>query len=347
MITIKDLIVALPGFTLRDINLGIRKNEFFVLMGPTGAGKTVLLEAIAGLVRVKSGKIFIRDREVTRSAPEKREIGIVYQDHALFPHLTARQNIRYGLHFHRIDRAETERKLRHLIEMLNISHILDRLPGNLSGGEKQRVALARALVVEPKVLLLDEPLSALDPNFREELRRALKHLHQSSRGTFLMVTHDFTDALFLADRAAVIHQGRIRQIGTTAEVFQHPTSPFVAEFVGMKNIFPATFHEGKAVVGGLEIDLDSRVSALNQYLAIRPEDILISSHSLSRNGYISFRAKIVGMADYGFYYTISAETTGGVFHASMPKSFLLDMGLMQREGAQVYVNFRRSSIHTF
>lgn len=345
MITIEDLNVTLLDFRLRNINLVIEENEFFVLMGPTGAGKTVLLEAIAGLVPIKGGRIFIQAKDVTRSAPEKRGVGIVYQDHALFPHLTVRENIRYGLHFHRFDAKDAENRMNRLVERLNLSHILTRLPVNLSGGEKQRVALARALIVEPKVLLLDEPLSALDPNFREDIRQALKELHRSSRVTFLMVTHDFSDALFLADRAAVINQGRIEQSGRTEEVFRQPASPFVAEFVGMKNVFPAAFHGARATVEGLEIDLGNIADASKRYLAIRPEDVFISRQSLAGDGYHAFKGKIVGLADYGFYYILSAKTGGLVMQALMPKAAVVDLQLMH--GADVYVNLRPSSIHTF
>jgi molybdate/tungstate transport system ATP-binding protein len=345
MITTQALNVTLSDFKLRDIDLAIGENEFFVLMGPTGAGKTVLLEAIAGLVPVKGGKIFIQEKEISRMPPEKRGIGIVYQDHALFPHLTVRKNILYGLHFHRIDRTETQRRFDHLIEVLKIANILDRLPVNLSGGEKQRVALARALIVEPKVLLLDEPLSALDPNFREGVRSALKELHQSSRITFLMVTHDFTDALFLADRAAVLNQGCIEQTGTVTDVFEHPVSPFVAEFVGMKNVFPATFQGDIARLGDLDITLQESVDASCRYLSIRPEDVTISRQSLSGNDDNTLKGRIVELKDYGFYYTVSVKTRGPVFLALIPKSTFFDMQVI--EGSEVYVNLKPSRIHTF
>ncbi|MBW1800915.1 MAG: ATP-binding cassette domain-containing protein [Deltaproteobacteria bacterium] len=197
MIRIDHLNIRLKDFRLRDINLSVEENTFFVLMGPTGAGKTVLLEAIAGLIPLKSGRIYARDREINGLPPEKRGVGIVYHDHALFPHLTVMENIMYGLRFHRIDRAGAEKRCERLIDILNLSHILKRLPTNLSGGEKQRVALARALVVQPEVLLLDEPLSALDPNFREEVRNALKALHRSSKITFLIRSSCFLKNYFV------------------------------------------------------------------------------------------------------------------------------------------------------
>jgi len=255
MIDIRHLWVDCNTFQLQDITLKIEKNEFFVLMGPTGAGKTVLLEALAGLMPIKRGKILIGGRDLTKAPPEGRGVGIVYQDYALFPHLTVLENIRYGLRFHRIDQQETEARLHYLLETLRISALKGRYPAHLSGGEKQRVALARALIIKPAVLLLDEPLSSLDPGFREEIRGLLQALHKSSEVTFIMVTHNFSDAFSLAGRAAVINNGRIEQVDTVENIFQKPRTTFVAGFIGMKNLFPAQFRPGKAYIGDLEITL--------------------------------------------------------------------------------------------
>ena len=345
MIRVENLNITLPGFKLRDIGLAIDQNEFFVLMGPTGAGKTVLLEAIAGLVPVKDGRVFVMDREITHLPPEKREVGIVYQDHALFPHLTVLQNIMYGLRFRKIDKGEAKRRCGRLVDMLNLSHILGRIPTHLSGGEKQRVSLARALIVEPSVILLDEPLTGLDPNFREEVRNALKRLHQSSKATFLMVTHDFSDALFLSKRAAVINQGRIEQSGNITDVFHRPISPFVAEFVGMKNVFQAKFGRGRALLGDLEIDLGDGVEGAKQYVAIRPEDIIVSRDPSLQAGHQGFRGIVIGMVDSGFYHLASVRCGSIIFHACISKGALLDFPIC--EGTEVWVQLRSSRIHTF
>ncbi|MFO7599537.1 MAG: ABC transporter ATP-binding protein [Candidatus Desulfacyla sp.] len=345
MIRLEDLNVSLLNFNLRDIHLTVAENEFFALMGPTGAGKTVLLEAIAGLVPVKSGRIFIGEREVTGLPPERRGIGIVYQDHALFPHQTVLQNITYGLHFHKAQRTEAQDRREHLIELLQLSHLLDRLPTHLSGGEKQRVALARALMVAPEVLLLDEPLSALDPNFREEVRDALKELHKTSKAAFLMVTHDFSDALFLAERAAVMNQGRLEQIGVTEEIFRRPTSFFAAEFVGMKNIFPATFDGAMARIGELTIEMGAAPKGSMRYLSVRPEDVVISREPTSRNGATVFQGEIKRVVDHGFYLSVSIKTGGLVFQSVMPKNAFLDAD--PRNWTAVYVQVRPSSLHTF
>jgi molybdate/tungstate transport system ATP-binding protein len=237
MIRIENLRVRLPGFALEDINLHTEAGEFFVLLGPTGAGKTLLLESVAGLLPVSSGRVYLNGREVTRLAPEKRGIGIVYQDSALFPHLTVKQNITFGLRYRKTEPMHSQKKFVLLVDALKLDHLLQRTVMHLSGGEKQRVALARALVVEPALLLLDEPLSALDPNFREEIRDILKALHFNTGVTVLMVTHDFAEARYLGQRIAVINQGRIEQIGSAEEIFRRPATPFTVRFVSMHNPF--------------------------------------------------------------------------------------------------------------
>ncbi|MCF8070211.1 MAG: ABC transporter ATP-binding protein [Desulfobacterales bacterium] len=345
MIRVTDLNINLGGFQLCDINLTIAENEFFVLMGPTGSGKTVLLEAIAGLIPVKTGNISVDKKNITRIPPEKRGVGIVYQDQALFPHLTVKENILYGIPYQKIKKSVAEKRLDDLIGILNISHILDRFPVNLSGGEKQRVAMARALIVHPKILLLDEPLSALDPNFRKEMKTALKALQQSSMTTFLMVTHDFGEAFYLADNAAVINQGRIAQTGRVDDLFQHPVSPFVAEFVGMENIFPASFIGNKAILGDLEIDIGINVRHTSTYLAIRPEDIQISKTPILENGYHGLKGSISDFIDSGIYFNVSVNVGTVIFQILMLKNTLLDMGITT--GSEIYLNIRPAAFHTF
>ena len=345
MIKIENLNIRLLDFNLHDIKLEIGENEFFILMGPTGAGKTVLLEAIAGLVPIKSGRIIIEKKDITKLAPERRGISIVYQDYALFPHLTVKDNITYGLHFHRNDKTKAKKDLTRLVEELNLSHLLRRFPTNLSGGEKQRVALARALMVEPKVLLLDEPISALDPRFREEVRRGLKRAHQSSNITFFMVTHDFAEALSLADRAAVINDGKIEQAGKMEDIFQKPRSTFVADFVGMKNLFAAQYKGTKAIVDDVEIELGRELSNTHGYIAIRPEDIVISRKSLTSSMRNSFRGKVTGVIDQGFSYEVHVRVGQIFFKSLITKRSLVEFDI--HEGSDVMLSFKSTAIHNF
>jgi len=345
MIAITGLDIDLKDFHLRDINLEIAENEFFILMGPTGAGKTVLLEAIVGLVPIKSGKIYVGRREITALPPEKRGISIVYQDYALFPHLTVRDNIAYGLHFHKIDKRKAQERLAQLLDVLNLSNLQQRFPVNLSGGEKQRVSVARALMVEPKVLLLDEPLSALDPRFREEVRGALKSLHHTSSVTFLMVTHDFAEALSLAGRAAVMNNGRIEQIGNIEDIFQRPLSAFVADFVGMKNLFPVRFQGTAADMENLEIELGRKPANSRGYIAIRPEDIVISREALASSMRNSFRGVVTGILDQGFYYEVHLLVGTVTFKSLITKRSLFELKV--HEGAEAFLSFKASAVHSF
>ncbi|MBE9547245.1 MAG: ABC transporter ATP-binding protein [Proteobacteria bacterium] len=345
MIKTENLSVNLPGFGLHDINLSIEEGEFFVLMGPTGAGKTVLLEAMAGLIPVKSGRMIIGGKDIAKLPPEKRGISIVYQDYALFPHLTVMENIKYGLHFHRVDKSEEDKRLNRLLHELDLAHLEKRLPENLSGGELQRVALARALMVNPGILLLDEPLSALDPRFREEIRSGLKRLHQSSRVTFLMVTHDFADALSLAGRAAVMNNGRIEQTGSMEDIFQRPDSKFVADFVGMKNLLPAKFDGTKAIIDDLEIELGRTPVNSHGYIAIRPEDIVLSKDAFASSMRNSFRGTVSGIFDRGFYYEVHVRTGETTFKSLITKKSLFELEI--QEGIEAFISFKSTAIHNF
>lgn len=236
MLKVEKLTVKCGAFTLKDISFEVARGEFFVLLGPTGAGKTVLLETIAGLHSPTRGRVFLGGQDVTLLPPERRGIAIVYQDYALFPHLKVKENITYALRF----RRHSERKIkgwREVVDLLGIGHLLARYPGSLSGGEKQRVALARALAAQPQMLLLDEPLSALDPATREEIERELKKLHVALGLTTVMVTHNFSEVFALADQVAVIFDGALAQVGTPQEVFRNPKSREVARFVGTENFY--------------------------------------------------------------------------------------------------------------
>jgi molybdate/tungstate transport system ATP-binding protein len=309
MISVTGLSLRAGNFALRDISLEVENRGFFVLLGPTGAGKTLLLEAIAGLVPIESGSVRIDGRDLTSSPPEARGIGIVYQDCALFPHMSVRDNILYGIKFRKKSGANHGELFAQLTGDLDIANLLDRHPGTLSGGELQRVALARALMIEPGVLLLDEPLSALDPRFREEIRVMLKKLHRSTGCTFLMVTHDFAEALSLAGRAAVINNGRIEQQGTIQEIFQKPSSAFVADFVGMKNIFPVSVSGDSVMIGPLLIHADRPFHDGHGFIAIRPEDIVVSNGPLFQAYEILFPASSAqsSTTDFHVKYTSTSR----------------------------------------
>jgi len=343
MIRLESLRIELSGFTVQDIDLSIDDGEFFMLLGPTGAGKTLVLEAIAGILTITDGRIIVKDRDITGLSPEARGIGIVYQDYALFPHLCVLDNITYGLRYHRNDEGGSKKWVKWLMDQLGLKHLAERSVKNLSGGESQRVALARALAVNPSVLLLDEPLSALDPNFREEIREVLKQLHKEVGITFLMVTHDFAEALFLGERMAVIHQGKLEQTGPVIDVFQRPLTPFVAEFVGMKNIFPAVFEQGTAFIDELALEVEPAPTKGQGYVAIRPEDIVIKKEAVSDNGINLLKAEVLNVIQRGPYYEVSVKAGKMVFQSMLSKSDLIDMAIT--EARDIYLAIRMSDIH--
>jgi molybdate/tungstate transport system ATP-binding protein len=283
------------AFALQSINLEIGDGEYFVLLGPTGAGKTQLLEVIAGVQQAASGEIWIDGENVTSLPPEARHVGFMYQDYLLFPQLSVRRNIAFGLR--RMPRAEANARVEEIARLLEIEPLLGRRVLGLSGGEQQRIALARALAPRPRVLLLDEPLSALDPQIRRELRRKLRSLHEELRMTTLHVTHDFEEALALAGRVGVIHEGVIVQTGMPDEVFRKPGSAFLASFLGVENLLrgnvvrrhPEEPRSGESPDSEFDADFDAgplKLYVIAQregpaYAAIRPEDITVSREPIS------------------------------------------------------------------
>ncbi len=222
---------------LDGFNLAVEEGELVSLLGPSGCGKTTPLRAIAGFIEPSGGQIQVAGKDYTRLPPNKRDIGLVFQSYALFPHLTVNQNVAFGLRMRGIRGAESDRRVQEALELVDLSGYGDRRPGQLSGGQRQRVAVARAIVINPKLLLMDEPLSNLDAKLREGMRVELRRLQQRLGATMLYVTHDQAEALSLSDRIVVMNQGQIEQIGTPEDIFYQPSTPFVADFLGFDNHF--------------------------------------------------------------------------------------------------------------
>ncbi len=348
MIEIKNLSVDLGEFILSDVSLSIEEGDYFIILGPTGAGKTVLLESIAGLHPIKSGEIWLRGKEVTALEPEKRNIGIVYQDHVLFPHLSVKDNISFGLKMHKLKQQAVTERLNWIVELLNISHLLHRRPGTLSGGERQKVSLARALSTRPEILLVDEPLSALDPESRENVQQELSQLHRTLGITMLHVTHDFEEAISLGNRIAVIGEGQLKQAGTPDEIFRQPNSEFVAKFAMARNIFSGEVIKkpGKDVVfrtGNTEFVVVADKEE-GHHASLRPEDIIISLEPIRSSARNCFPGTITRILDKGstLYITVNVppELSSLVTRHSFEE---MELG----EGKEVFVTFKASSIHLF
>ena len=268
---------------LSGVDLEVREGEFFTLLGPSGCGKTTLLRLIAGLELPDSGHIFLGGRDVTRLPAAKREVNTVFQSYALFPHLNVFDNVAFGLRARQVEPSETGRRVGEKLELLSLSGLEKRYPHELSGGQKQRVALARALVNEPRVLLLDEPMSALDAHLRAQVQEDLRRLQRELKQTFILVTHDQDEAMVVSDRLAVMREGRVEQVGEPREVYSRPRNQFVAEFLGAANIIPARRDGGRVMTNLGAFNLSSAPQWDEGRLAIRPERIVLGEGGTDGN----------------------------------------------------------------
>lgn len=276
--SLKQISVKLGNFRLRQVSLSLESGQTLVILGPSGSGKSVLLDTVAGFNTTVEGRIELSGEDITTLPPENRELGYVFQNYALFPHLTVEQNVSFGLRKH----SDRQRRTFEMLDLLGISHFARRKTGTLSGGEKQRVALARALARNPRLFLFDEPLSAVDAAGREELRDELHHFLRSLQATSLYVTHDRTEAMMLADVLAIIRNGAIRQIGPASEVFAHPVDSWVAQFVGMQILRPEWVklqdkNTARVSIGGSTFIAQVQNPDIFQWtVAFQPEDVLVT-----------------------------------------------------------------------
>ncbi|MBN2137656.1 MAG: ABC transporter ATP-binding protein [Sedimentisphaerales bacterium] len=334
MIRTEKLEFTIGDFNLRDLNLEIPEKTYFVMLGPPGSGKTVFLECLCGLKRPRQGRIFIDGKNVTTLEPRKRGIGYVPQDYALFPHLSVEKNIAFGLRNAGHDSRSNRRKITQIAEMLTISGLLERNVTDLSGGEKQRTALARALVVEPEVLLLDEPVCALDEGTRQTVCAMLLDIQRKLRLTVIHVSHNLEEAFSVADRAAILNQGILQQVGPLGQLLRKPQNEFVARFMRCENIFTeqqdvklARPHPGKAG------------------MMIRPENILLLPIDECGTEYENqFIVEIARYRDFGAYVKVELagplNLVAHLTHAAFER-------LQIEPGRQVKAVLPPQSIHTF
>lgn len=350
MISIRNLCVEIGDFTLKNANIDVLDGEYMVMVGPTGAGKTVILESIAGLYPLKGGKVVLRGKDVTALPPDKRRVSIVYQDHALFPHLSVRENILFGLKARKVEKREQQRMLEKVVSLLSISSLLHRSPPTLSGGERQKSAMARALCVEPDLLLLDEPLSALDPKSREDIQEKLLNIKRSLKLTTVHVTHDFEEAIALGDRICVIGEGEVKQTGSPEDIFRRPDSEFVARFAMARNIFNgSTVFSGRGKgcqfkTDGAALTAMDDVKEANR-AAVRPEEVVISVSPLEETGMENvFSGQITGISDKGATLLITVDLPPRVSTLVTRRDF---KQLNPAVGMTAYVGFPASAVHLF
>jgi putative spermidine/putrescine transport system ATP-binding protein len=287
------------------VDLDIGEGELVVLLGPSGCGKTTTLRMIAGFVAPTAGEIRLGGRDITREPPWKRNTGLVFQSYALFPHLTAAQNIAFGLRMRRLPEAAVAARLAEVLRLVRLEGLAERLPRELSGGQQQRVALARALVIEPDILLLDEPLSNLDAKLRGEVRVEIRELQKKLGLTTVMVTHDQEEALAMADRLVVMANGRVQQVGSQRDLYEHPVNAFVAGFVGRTNFLRGRV-EGPGLFrseSGLAIRCNEATERSGRTLALRPERLSLAADRVtgadnSFEGTVEFASYLGGILEY-------------------------------------------------
>ncbi len=350
-VAVEDLLVRAGAFALEVDRLEAGGGEYLVVMGPTGSGKTVLLETVAGFRRPERGRVLVGGRDVTDLPPEGRNVSLVPQDRALWPHMTVLENIAYGLRARGVPRGEARARAAELAEAVGVSHLLDRRPRTLSGGEQQRVALARALAVGPAAVLLDEPLSSLDSGTRERVRGLLERLHSEMGFTAIHVTHDPVEAAELGDRVAVLIRGRLVQVGRPAEVFGDPATEEVALLGGRPVLLEgvAVGSSGglvRASVGGVEVLAVGRCPPGSRVTLItRPEDVVIlrtrpaSSEASPRN---CLECVVTAISERGALMVLELDCGGPRLESLVTRGAAEQMGL--GEGSRVYASVKASAV---
>ncbi len=314
-----------------QVNLDVAEGEFFSMLGPSGSGKTTVLRMIAGFEQPTSGTVELFGKDVTAAAPFDRDVNTVFQDYALFPHMTVLENVAYGLRVRGMNKADRTARATEALEMVRLAKYGDRKPTQLSGGQRQRVALARAIVVQPKVLLLDEPLGALDLKLREQMQVELKEIQRKLGITFIFVTHDQEEALTLSDRIAVFNDGGIVQLGTAEEVYRAPNSEFVANFVGTSNVFSA--EQSAALFAGTSA------------CSIRPEKIVLAPAGSTAAHDISIPGVVAETIFLGASTRVVVDLEGGKRVSALEPNDD-EAGIAHTRGDSVVVGFNRSSLVT-
>ncbi len=347
IVSIRSVTKSFGSFTaVDDVSLDIEEGEFFALLGPSGCGKTTLLRMVSGFETPTTGQVLIGGEDMTDTPPNKRPVNMVFQSYAVFPHMTVAKNVAYGLKMDRVPAADAQVRVAEALELVQLTQFADRMPDQLSGGQRQRVALARALVKKPRVLLLDEPLSALDAKLRDAMRLELVKLQQTIGVSFIMVTHDQDEAMAVADRIAVVDNGRLRQIASPEDLYQQPKDAFVADFIGKANFFEPTLVVRSETLNITTDELGELsfpfnvADGDNLILAIRPEKL----HLGEGTGDVRLTARLGDVAFQGERSNVELILpTGRTLLASVHGDAVKRVGAMD-EGAEVSLSWRREDM---
>lgn len=331
-VIIRDAVKRYGDFTaLNGVSLNIKEGEFFTLLGPSGCGKTTLLRMIAGFNSIEGGDFYFGAKRINDVPAHKRDIGMVFQNYAIFPHLTVKENVAYGLKARKVAKAEIETRVAEALELVQISHLADRKPNELSGGQQQRVALARAFVIEPSVLLMDEPLSNLDAKLRVQMRTVIKKLQRRLGITTIYVTHDQEEALAISDRIAVMKDGDIMQIGTPGEIYAKPQNPFVAGFIGVSNFLECDVDGENVTIQG---ELTTKIPVKKEFtgkgkISARPEQLFFSDTGMP--------GKILFSTFLGDFIEYEVELDNG--QSLIVNEYTKDISSVHEDGKRVHLSF--------
>lgn len=345
MLTLKEIDLKQGKFSLKSISFTVEKGDYFILLGVSGAGKSMILETIAGLLNPVSGCILMNGQNITNTKIQDRKIGLVFQDHAIFPHMSVQENIAFSLHGKEMDANQKATIIRDIADQMSIGSLLNRRPSTLSGGELQRVALARTLIQDPFLLLLDEPLSSLDVQLKDELRTILRKLNRAGQ-TIIHVTHDYDEAISLGNKLAVVHNGTILQQGTPDEVFRNPSSEFVAHFTGVRNFFKArplisSSNNQVDVEGKIRVIISERENAEEGFIMLRNEDIFLSNEEVDTSAVNNFKGTVKEIIPSRHGVEVRVDI-GIPLTVSLTRASISHLGLV--ESSQVWVHFKATAV---
>ncbi|MED9822113.1 MAG: ABC transporter ATP-binding protein [Christensenellales bacterium] len=344
-VIIQNAVKRYGDFTaLHGVSLDVKKGEFFTLLGPSGCGKTTLLRMIAGFNSIEGGDFYFGETRINDVPAHKRDIGMVFQNYAIFPHLTVEENVAYGLKARKVGKEEINRRVKEALELVQIAPLASRKPSELSGGQQQRVALARAFVIEPSVLLMDEPLSNLDAKLRVQMRSIIKKLQRRLGITTIYVTHDQQEALAISDRIAVMNQGRVMQVGTPSEIYAKPQNPFVAGFIGVSNFLNCEVTACKAgmakvsIKGELDIEVPVKVNYIGKAcLSARPEQLFFSEKGMP--------GKVLFSTFLGDFIEYEVELDDG--QMLVINEYTKDTNKVHEVGEKVFIHFDATRISLY